>query len=110
SGGECETLATAYGYGTDSGSTVAGKLLVANPSTATENINGQYTPGLLLSGDYYSGGANDLGANGYYWSRTSYSTGRAYYLGLTTSGVNPLPHLNKYNGFAVRCLLSEPQS
>ena len=105
SGGEFETLATAYGYGTDSGSTVAGKLLVANPSTVTENINGQYTPGLLLSGVYNSGGADHLGALGLYWSRTSYSTGRAYNLYLLTSGVYPLNHSYKYNGFAVRCLL-----
>ena len=107
SGGEFETLATAYGYGTDSGSTVAGKLLVASPTTTTENINGQYNPGLLLGGYYNSGGANYLGASGLYWSRTSYSTGRAYYLDLNTSGVNPLRHNNKRNGFAVRCLLQE---
>ncbi|MBQ3296099.1 hypothetical protein IJG95_00005, partial [Candidatus Saccharibacteria bacterium] len=107
SGGEFETLATAYGYGTDSGSTVAGKLLVANPSTVTENINGQYTPGLLLSGHYHSGGASYLGASGVYWSRTSYSTGHAYRLYLNASGVYPLDHDYKYNGFAVRCLLQE---
>ena len=40
----------------------------------------------------------------------SVSKGHAYYLRLTTSGVYPLGHDNKYNGFAVRCLLSEPQS
>ncbi|MBQ3296237.1 hypothetical protein IJG95_00810, partial [Candidatus Saccharibacteria bacterium] len=105
SGGEFETLATVYGYGTDSGSTVAGKLLVASPTTTTENINGQYSPGLLLSGYYYGGGADNLGAYGLYWSRTSYSTGRAYGLYLGTSGVNPLDHSYKYCGFAVRCLL-----
>ncbi|MBR0423886.1 hypothetical protein IJI79_00030, partial [Candidatus Saccharibacteria bacterium] len=107
SGGEFETLATAYGYGTDSGSTVAGKLLVANPSTATENINGQYAPGLLLGGIYGSNGANNVGTNGYYWSSTSYSVGHGYGLYISTSGVDPLHHNHKYYGRAVRCLLQE---
>ncbi len=85
-------------------------MLVGSPTTTTENINGQYAPGFLLGGDYYSGGARSLGADGGYWSRTSYSTGRAYSLYLTTSGVNPLGRSNKYYGFAVRCLLQESQS
>ncbi len=103
SGGEFQALATAY-------SSSVTNMLVADPTTAKENINGQYTPGFLFSGAYVSGGALNLGARGFYWSRTSYSTGRAYLLGLNTSGVNPLGHDNKYPGFAVRCLLSEPQS
>ena len=108
SGGEFETLATAYG---GTGTTAATAMLVGSPTTTTtENINGQYTPGFLLSGAYGSGGADHLGVRGYYWSRTSYSTGLAYHLYLNTSGVAPLNHVSKFNGFAVRCLLSEPQS
>ena len=67
-------------------------------------IVGNKTPGLLLSGNYNSGGANNLGANGNYWSRTSYSIGHGYNLNINTSGVNPQNHNNKANGFAVRCL------
>ena len=98
SGGEFQTLATAY-------SSSATNMLVGSPTTTTENINGQYTPGFLLSGSCSSGGAYGLGTYGSYWSRTSYSTGLAYHLYLTTSSVGPLNHGNKYHGFAVRCLL-----
>ncbi len=98
--GEFQTLATKY-------SSSSAALLVDNPTTAKENINGSKAPGLLLSGNYYGGGARNLGANGYYWSRTSYSIGHGHNLNINTSRVDPLSHDNKYVGFAVRCLLTE---
>ncbi len=101
SGGQFQVLANAYG-GTNAA--VAAALLVDNPTTAKENINGSKAPGLLLSGRYGSGGANDLGAYGYYWSRTSVSIGSGYDLYINTSGVGPLDHGSKYRGFAVRCV------
>ena len=103
SGGQFQALATAYG-GTSA--TAAANLLVANPTTSTENINGQSAPGLLLGGDDNSGGAVNVGTYGLYWSRTSYSVGRGYSLNVNTPGVNPLNHGNKSVGRSVRCVKS----
>ena len=102
SGGQFQALATAYG-GTSA--TAAANLLVANPTTSTENINGQSAPGLLLGGSYDSGGADYVGTYGVYWSRTSYSVGHGYYLYINTSGVYPLNHGHKHRGRSVRCVL-----
>ena len=63
--------------------------------------------GFLLSGNYNTGGANNLGVNGNYWSRTANSAQNGYNLNLNTSGVNPANNNNKYNGFAVRCVLQQ---
>ena len=60
--------------------------------------------GFLLSGNYNTGGANNLGSNGNYWSRTANSAQNAYNLNMNTSSVNPANNNNKYNGFTVRCL------
>lgn len=61
--------------------------------------------GFLLSGNYNTGGANNLGSNGNYWSRTANSAQNAYNLNLNSSSVNPANNNNKYNGFSVRCIL-----
>ena len=89
----------------------AAEMLVANPTTTKENTPtvGQVTstPGFLLSGDYYTGGAVDLGSGGLYWSRTAYSAQRAYRLVMDTSSVYPAGSYSKYNGFTVRCLVAD---
>ncbi len=114
SGGEFEALASAYGYSSsatdEEKAEVAANMLVSNPATTVENINGSYLPGLLFNGIGASNGITNSGVNGQYWSRTSYSIGYGYFLGITTSAANPLSRHNKYLGFAVRCLLTEPQS
>lgn len=104
SGGQFEALANAYG-GTDAAAAAA--LLVADPTTTTENVNGQYIPGILLGGRYENTGAKYVGRNGFYWSQTSYSVGNGYTTDIDTSGLNPLYHHYKYLGLAVRCLLQE---
>ena len=58
-----------------------------------------------LSGEYNTGFSNS-GYNGYYWSSTANSTTNAYNLNFNYSNVNPgNNNNNKYNGFAVRCVL-----
>ena len=88
----------------------AAQMEVANPTTTKENTPtvGQVTntPGFLLSGRYYTGGAGSLGSYGFYWSRTAYSAQYGYNLGMNTTGVNPSDDSNKYLGFAVRCLVA----
>lgn len=102
-------LATSYGYGSDSGSVVSAKLLVSDSTSITENINGAYIPGLLLSGRYNSyTSAQNINTNGFYWSRTVYTEGRAWHLDIDTGDVYPvLGGIEQYYGVAVRCLLQE---
>ena len=76
----------------------------ASGGAGCDNASGTNTPGFLLSGYYYSGGALRLGESGYYWSRSAYSMGLAYDLNLNSSAVFP-PYANhKYNGLSVRCV------
>lgn len=60
--------------------------------------------GFLLGGNYNNNGANNVGSNGNYWSRTANSGQNGYNLNLNTSSVNPANNNNKYNGNSVRCL------
>ena len=98
SGGQFEALANAY-------SSSATNMLVANPTTTTENVNGQYTPGLLLGGTYNTAGAAVIGSNGHYWSRTAYSAQGTYLLNFDTSDIYPADWRNKYLGVSIRCIL-----
>ncbi|MBR0424115.1 hypothetical protein IJI79_01275 [Candidatus Saccharibacteria bacterium] len=104
SGGEFEALANAYG-GTDV--TAAANLLVADPTSTIENINGQYVPGILLSGRYNNSGAEVIGEWGYGWSRTSKNQQGGHGFIISASQVYPLDALNKAYGLPVRCLLQE---
>ncbi len=68
----------------------------------------------LFSGSFqgtYSGNwnnsLNNQGSNGNYWSSTANSATNAYNLNFNSSNINPgTNNNNKYNGFAVRCVLS----
>ena len=90
----------------------AAQMEVANPTTTKENTPtvGQVTntPGFLISGNYYTGGAYALGSDGSYWSRTAYSAQNGYGLYMNTTGVSPsYIYGSKYIGFAVRCVLRQ---
>ena len=49
-----------------------------------------------------SGGLNDVGSNGNYWSYASASQTNAYNLNFNSGNVNPLNNNKRSNGFAVR--------
>ncbi len=49
-----------------------------------------------------SGGLNNVGGNGNYWSFASNSQANAYNLNFNSGDVNPLNGNNRANGFAVR--------
>lgn len=49
-----------------------------------------------------SGGLNNVGGNGYYWSSASNSRANAYNLNFNSGNVNPLNNNNRANGFSVR--------
>ena len=70
----------------------------------SKQLRSSLPAGFLLSGYYYTSGANNLGSNGNYWSRTANSAQNAYNLNLNSSSVNPANNNNKYNGNSVRCV------
>ena len=96
-------LTTAY-------SSNALNMLVVNPTTTTENINGAQQPGLLLGGRYGSYGNSWDGRYGNYWSRSAYDLRSGYLFEISPSGVSPANEFTKYVASAVRCLFSIPQS
>ncbi|MDE6711903.1 MAG: fibrobacter succinogenes major paralogous domain-containing protein, partial [Alistipes sp.] len=55
--------------------------------------------------DRTSGALTNVGANGNYWSSSSYCAGNpnAGDLNFTSSNVNPLNNPNRANGLSVRC-------
>ena len=55
-----------------------------------------------------SSGLSGEGSNGYYWSSTGYSTGRTYYLYITSSSLNPQELGYRASGFTVRCFKDAP--
>ncbi len=110
-GGEFETLASSYGYNSEADTTsqaeIAARMLVINPNTTTENINGGSRPGLLLGGSYTGGGPSGIGAGGRYWTRTAYEQGGGNNFAITTQGISPVGVDSFSIGRAIRCLLSE---
>ena len=99
---EWESFATAYNWSFTG-------VLVEMPFATTENINGASVPGLLLGGNYLPGGANLVGIDGTYWSRTTKTDQESYdfYLSSSQQQVHPRSHYAKRLGFSVRCLLQE---
>ena len=105
--GDFETLIEDYG-GTDSSAALE-SMLVANPTTTTENVNGRYIPGFLLSGGYNKNGDSIVGVRGPINTRTSYSANYMYVLeiNISTHAINVSNLGTKYFGRPVRCLLQE---
>ena len=62
----------------------------------------------VRSGNYNwnSGGLNNRGSNGNYWSAATYNTNNSRNLNFNASNLNPRNGNNKGNGFAVRCVAS----
>ena len=102
-------LVMAYGYGTDMLDVVTDRMLVPNPTTATENTNGASVPGFLLGGAYSTVSRYSAGSVGRYWSRTNVNGKSAMSLDLMLSSHQVQPNYagGKYGGEAVRCLLQE---
>jgi uncharacterized protein (TIGR02145 family) len=62
------------------------------------------SPGLFQRSGYWYNGFYSHGSNGYYWSSSQYSATSAHRLYFGSTGVYPASYLNKYYGFAVRCI------
>ncbi|MEI7918419.1 MAG: FISUMP domain-containing protein [Candidatus Saccharibacteria bacterium] len=62
------------------------------------------TPWLAQRGGYWNSGFGDQGSYGNYWSSTQNSTTNAYSLFFGSTYVGPANYVNKYSGFAVRCV------
>jgi len=88
-GGEYQALNTAI----NSGSTTSSTNLVSFPAN------------IVYSGDY---NYNTSGGRGTYtrlWSATATSNANAYRMGVAPAEVTPLKNWNKWDGFAVRCIV-----
>ncbi|MDH6355621.1 uncharacterized protein (TIGR02145 family) [Dysgonomonas sp. PH5-45] len=65
------------------------------------------TPTLVLpasGGRNHGGGLHRQDQNGYYWSSTVYSTGRAYYLAFFNGSINAAADFERSRGLALRCI------
>ena len=104
--GDFYALATAYGANLESS--------YIDNSSATggnfyNNVNGGNAAGkapvyLLLAGLYYSGSFDSGGSSGRYWSATSYSSARGYYLYFASGYVGSANDGNRKLGLSVRCV------
>ena len=94
---------TAYSIGNNTrGNQASNKEWATNVDTPIQ----AFPLSFLRSGVYawYSGGLNNRGSGGYYWSAASYSTPSSYYLAFYSSVLSPRLNSNKGYGFAVRCV------
>lgn len=87
----------------------------------TENTSVSYSPfipiitgellcgflGLYSGNSNATGGLNNQGGNGNFWSSTSNSLTNARNLNFNATNANPQNNNNKFNGFTVRCLKTE---
>ena len=105
--GDFGKLAEGYGYGVKDVVEVVSDMFVADPSTATENVNGVYNPGFLLSGGYYTYGATMLHESGTYWSSSASADLMSYKFTIKPTNLYLSTNYDRYRGFAVRCLLQE---
>ena len=87
--------------------------LLAGGSVVATNDNMLAFPNnFIYSGDYNHDKSGGRGAYGRYWSATANGRIKAYRLGVaanTTIGVTPEGSWNKWDAFAVRCILKQQQ-
>lgn len=62
----------------------------------------------IYSGDYNYNKAGGRGSYGRYWSATPNGTDTAYRFGNTATNVTPAGSWNKWDAFAVRCMIKDP--
>ena len=62
----------------------------------------------VYSGYYRNGTLRSTGSYGYWWSATADSSYYQYYLGYGIGSLGTYSGFNKYNGFSVRCIRSNP--
>lgn len=67
----------------------------------------QVNPYVFGTTGIYNDSLGNANTNGNYWSRTSYSSARAYRLHFSSTGVSPgTANYDRYIGFSVRCIQS----
>ena len=77
----------------------------ANAGDVMSNRFRAFPNNFLYSGNFNGSSADDRGSNGYYWSRSAYSSYFSYHLRLNSTYLYPSSHNGKYRGFSVRCLI-----
>ncbi len=78
-----------------------------NTSDTGSNNWRSFPNNFVYSGNWDGSSAYNRGYNGYYWSSTAGGTSNAYILRLYSGVVNPTGYDNKYNGYSVRCVISQ---
>lgn len=63
----------------------------------------------IHSGDYNKTTTGGRGTYGRYWSATAASSQNAFRFGFTTNEVTPVKSFNKWDAFAVRCIVKEAE-
>ncbi len=81
-----------------------------NPDTSTGALSMRNALSTPLSGFFNDGVAKRQGGYATFWSSTRYSGSSTYNLRVYSDSVYPQNGNGRYNGFSVRCVLTEPQS
>ena len=94
-----------YGLGNNTDNTQNDNKTISN---SVDAMLGVFPLSFSRSGSYawLSGGLNNRGYNGYYWSAASGSDTNSYNLSFNSSALNPRNNNYKGYGFAVRCVAS----
>ena len=91
--------------GGSSGETVALNNLVNGGSTSTDVGLTKFPNNFIYSGDYNYNTPGGRNSYGRYWTATPNDTTKAYRLGTAASGATPTGSWNKWDAFAVRCVV-----
>ena len=97
--GDFYKLATAYGANLESS-------YYQNTTAFNTNAGPGTLPNFLLAGRYSSSSFYNGGADGFYWSSSSYSSTLAYNLLFNSSRVNSANYNYRRYGFSVRCVFA----
>ena len=91
--------------GGSNGETVTLNNLANSGSTSTDAGLTKFPNNFIYSGDYNYNTPGGRNSYGRYWTSTPNGTTKAYRLGTATSGATPTGSWNKWDAFAVRCVV-----
>ncbi|MBR2996917.1 InlB B-repeat-containing protein [Candidatus Saccharibacteria bacterium] len=91
--------------GGTSGEYVTLNNLANNASTKVDTGLVKFPDNFIYAGDYNYNTPNGRHSYGRYWSATPNGANNAYRLGVTASGATPTGSWNKWDAFAVRCIV-----
>ena len=87
-----------------SDSTIRQNMIKGDASSLDPELDTNGSAGFTYTGSYNSATLYSVGARGFYWSSSVYSSSSDYVLNFNTSNVSPQYNYSKYLGLAVRCV------